>query len=178
MKQKPSYAVFIIATLTVLLFDRCDNQKRLPVEQGQVEPHIISIRKAQTFTASFRSGQAELQKMLRDTSYLSKNFQMPIAVQFNKEVLSLLLRQKDSGGSLAQGIRMYFARNELNQVTLVLVPYDGKNNDIVNRLIDKDVAFIPGITSAYAQTTTGQAVDNALRCPTFCDRSNSGLSLQ
>jgi hypothetical protein len=176
MKQKPAYAFFLLAILTVLLFDRCDNQKRIPFEQSQVEPHIISIRRAQTYTASFRSGQEDLKKMLRDTSYLTRNFQMPLAVQFNKEVLALLLRQKDAGGRLAQGVRMYFARNEQNQVTLVLVPYDGRGNDILNKLIEKDVASIPGISSAYAQELGAQAVDNALRCPTFCDRLSSPLT--
>jgi hypothetical protein len=176
MKHKPGYPFIILAILTVLLFDRCDNQKRIPFEQSQVEPHIISIRKAATYTASFRNGQAELQKLLRDTSYLNRNFQMPVAVQFNKDVLALLLRQKDAGGRLAQGVRMYFARNEMNQVTLVLVPYDGRGNDILNKLIEKDVAYIPGITSAYAQNVAAQAVDNALRCPTFCDRLSSPLT--
>jgi hypothetical protein len=176
MKQKPSYLFFVVALFTVLFFDACDNQKRLPFEQSAVEPHIISINKAASYTSSFRNGQAELQKLLRDTSYLNRNFQMPVAVQFNKEVLALLLRQKDATGKVAQGVRMYFARNEQNQVTLVLVPYDAKGNDVINRLIDKDVASIPGISAAYAQTLAGQAADNALRCPTFCDRSKSPLT--
>jgi hypothetical protein len=170
------FTIIILTLLSASILNSCNNQKRIPQTDGRVEQNIISIRTARAYTANFRRGRSEVISQLKDPAYLDKNFQLPVAVQFNRDVLALLLKQKDSSGNIADGIRFYFARNDQNQVTLVLVPYDRKNNDILNQLIDKDVVSVPGISSAQAQPRlNAQAVDNALRCPTFCDQSNSGL---
>lgn len=175
MKKQPRYSKLPLIFFLLMVMHGCKSGNDFPYDEGNVEQHVISIKTAQAYTASYRSAVAELNKNIGDTAFLKTRFNLPVAVQFNKDVLALLLNQKDPAGNTAAGIRMYFARNEKNEITLVLVPHDKANNDIINRLINKDVAFIPGISAAYAQQPTGQAVDNALRCPTFCDQLNSGL---
>ena len=175
MKQQPFYRVLSLLASLLFIISGCTNRTNIPYNQGNVEANIISIKTAQQYTASYRSAATALSRSLGG-NYLNSNFQLPVAVQFNRDVLALLLNQADSLGNPAAGVRMYFARDGKNQVTLVLVPIDGANNDIVNKLIDKNVVYLPGVTPAYADQVNGQAVNNALRCPTFCDQLNSGLS--
>ena len=52
---------------------------------------------------------------------------------------------------------------------MVLVPYDSKGNDIINHLITEKAAIsIPGISSARAEGSDGQAIENGQRCPVVC----------
>ena len=176
MKHQPLYPPLLVLIIALLSLQACNQRKDIPYEEGRVEENIISIKTAQAYTASYRNAVTALSRRTSGGAFLRDSFQLPVAVQFNKDVLALLLNQKDSAGNYADGVRMYFARDARNQVTLVLVPYDRSNNDIINKLIQKDVAWMPGITSAFADQVDGQAVDNALRCPTFCDHANSGLS--
>jgi hypothetical protein len=174
MKQQALSFTLAVFVIILLSGQSCNNQTGdLPYDEGNVEENIISIKTAQAYTASYRNGVTALSRT--GSGYLRDSFQMPVAVQFNKDVLALLMNQKDSSGGRAEGVRLYFARDAKNQVTLVLVPYDRSNNDIINKLIKKDVAWIPGITPAFAQLVEAQAVDNALRCPTFCDQASSPL---
>jgi hypothetical protein len=175
MKQQPLYPAFLLLVMIMLLVQACNQRRDIPYDEGRVEENIISIKTAQAYTASYRNGVTALSRA-GGSGYLRDSFQLPVAVQFNKDVLALLLNQKDSAGNYADGIRLYFARDARNQVTLVLVPYDRSNNDILKKLIQKDVAWIPGITPAFAQLAEAQAVDNALRCPTFCDQASSPLN--
>src|SRR4051812_39684496 len=105
MKNKSPLSIVIIFIVTCVVLNACDNQKRIPYNEGRVEPHIISVRTATTYTASYRRAKTELQQMLKDPAYLDRSFQMPVAVQFNRDVIALLLSQKDSTGKLADGIR-------------------------------------------------------------------------
>ena len=175
MKQQPLYAALVLCIVIVFFMQACNRKGDIPYEESNVEKNIIPIKTAQAYTASYRNAVAALSRITGGGGYLKDSFQLPVAVHFNKDVLALLLNQKDSSGNYAEGVRMYFARDARNQVTLVMVPYDQQNNDIINKLTQKDVAWLPGITAAFAQELDAHAVDNALRCPTFCDRGGSGL---
>jgi hypothetical protein len=174
MNQHSVYSL-VCALMLLFILQSCNQRKDIPVNEENVERNIISIKTAQRYTARYRSGVTDVSRRMSDRKFLIDSFNMPVAVNFNQDALALLLNQKDRKGAYASGVRMYFARNDSNHVTLVLVPYDAAGNDILNRLIAKDVAWLPGVTRAFAQTTDAQAVDNSLRCPTFCDQSNSGL---
>ena len=175
MKHPSAYSV-IFPLMLFFILQSCNQRNDIPVNEGNVEGNIISIKTAQRFTARYRTGVTDISRRMEDRRFLRDSFNMPVAVNFNNDVLALLLNQKDGKGTYASGVRMYFARNDSNHVTLVLVPYDGNGNDILNKLIAKDVAWLPGVTPAFAQDADAQAVDNSLRCPTFCDQANSGLS--
>ena len=175
MKQQPLYRIFTLFVFLLFIISGCENRNNIPYNEGNVEENIISIKTAQQYTASYRSAVTALSRSAGG-NVLNREFQLPVAVQFNRDVLALLLNQADSSGKPAAGVRMYFARDSKNQITLVLVPIDGANNDIINKLIEKNVVYVPGVTPAYADQVNGQAVNNALRCPTFCDQLSSGLS--
>src|SRR5688500_15363364 len=167
MKQHSLYSL-VSSLMLFLLFQSCNQRSDIPVNEGNVEGNIIPIKTAQRYTARYRSGVTDVSRRMSDRRFLIDSFNMPVAVNFNNDVLALLLNQKDSKGAYASGVRMYFARNDSNHVTLVLVPYDAAGNDILNKLIAKDVVSLPGVTRAFAQDLDAQAVDNSLRCPTFC----------
>jgi hypothetical protein len=169
MKQHPPFLTLLLFAFVLITIQACRSKQNFPYEESNAERFIISLERGKKMTESFRRGVTELSGKVTDPNYLRTGFQLPVAVQFNKDVMALLLNQKDSTGNYAEGIRMYFARNDSNQVTLVLVPHDKNNKDILNRLITKDVTFIPGISAAFAQQRNAQVADNALRCPTFCD---------
>jgi len=74
-----------------------------------------------------------------------------------------LLNQKG-----ADGIRIYFGRDEKGQVRLVLLPVDKNGKDIrVKLLDDKNITQKAG--AAPPDDIDGEAVEAGQRCPTVCD---------
>jgi hypothetical protein len=99
---------------------------------------------------------------------------LPIAESFNRDVIALLLNQKDASGNVAAGVRMYYGINENNEVCLVLTPYDNNGKDIINNLTKSGPVAIkvPGISTASAQVDDGDdgtVIERGQRCPTVCD---------
>jgi hypothetical protein len=143
----------------------------IPVNEDSVRGHILPIDQAQAYTKYFRD--------TRDTFYN----QMPAmrsalnfgqAEAFNKDAIAVLLNQKDASGNMAAGIRIYYGLDKSGQVRMVLVPYDSKGNDIINQLIGEKAVHVPGISSAYADNSGGQTIENGQRCPVVCS-STGGL---
>ena len=173
----------IVIVLTVIT--SCNNNQqqapRITINPDSVKNHIIDIKLAREYTKSFREERSRLDS-LTQRKYLTTEFDLANAESLNRDVFALLLEQKDKEGNPAAGIRMYNGRkyNEAlkrYEVTLVLVPYDRKGNDIINKLTAQTTAIrVPGIKSAQAQGDGGSAVDNAPRCPDVCDDGNSGLN--
>jgi hypothetical protein len=176
MNRKNHFAqLLLVGMFTALLFHGCNDKGGGTNNNPNVTRHIIHIDTARRYTAQFREGLGALKGALRDSTFLNRSFQLPLAVQFNRDILELLLKQTDKKNNIAAGVRMYFAINNKREVTLVLIPYDTSNNDILKNLTGTDVVSIPGISSASAFFLEYQAADNALRCPTICDNGQSGL---
>ena len=176
-------SLFLIA---LFIITSCNNnQKQTPpytvINPDSVKGHIIDIAIARDYTKSFREERTRLDSMTQG-KFLAEQFNLANAQSLNRDVFALLLEQKDKEGNLAAGIRIYNGRkyNEAlkrYEVTVVLVPYDRKGNDIVNKLAVQTSALkIPGIKSANAQNGGGDAIDNAPRCPEACDDGGSGLN--
>jgi len=85
---------------------------------------------------------SEMTKRYRDTTQPGE----VIGVFMGKEKIKAILDQSE-----CKGIRFYFAKNERNQNTIVLVGADSSENDLDNGLI----------------------ADNGCFCPTFCSIANS-----
>lgn len=89
---------------------------------------------------------------LREGSEMTKRYRNSIqpgeiiGVFMGKEKIQAILDQGE-----CKGIRFYFAKNDRNQNTIVLVGADANENDLENGLI----------------------ADNGCYCPSFCSISNS-----
>ena len=176
--MKPVYVTRLLLVsffaLLFILFIGCDNQKNedIPYNEGNIRENILPIKDAIRYTADFRNTRDTFYKRVPD---LERMLNLAKAESFNRDAIAVLLNQKDSSGAYAAGIRMYLGRDQQGQVRYILVPYDSKGNDIINKLITDKAVSIPGIPSAYAQSGDGQTIENGQRCPTICDNGGSGL---
>ena len=179
---------FSITALFAFLFLGCSKdvqEKEITVDRSNVTKHIIPVKLANSYTLKFRTvydkySKSTQQGALKEASIGTSassgcSLNLPIAESFNRDVIALLLNQKDATGGVAAGIRMYYGINENNEVCLVLTPYDNNGKDIINNLsTSAPVAIkIPGISTAAAQTTAtpddGTVIERGQRCPTVCD---------
>ncbi|MBC7903839.1 MAG: hypothetical protein H7Y27_10465 [Gemmatimonadaceae bacterium] len=134
---------------------------KILLDEKRAAEQVIPIVKAKELQRQFIAGRAELGKLVTDTSFLSKHFDLPNAESFNRDAISLLLNQPG-----ADGIRVYYGRDENGKVRLVLLPVDKNGKDIVNKLTGKPVAVtLPGVSTAKAFDEDGEAVETGQICP-------------
>src|SRR6185437_3143936 len=125
--ESPKTSLFLIGIVLclALLFDQCSHGKgstsEIPYNPDSASVHVISIRKAAELARNFSSGKAELGRALKDTSYLSKSFNMPLAEKFNRDAIIQLLNEKG-----AKGVRIYLGKDADGLVKMVLVATDEK----------------------------------------------------
>jgi hypothetical protein len=139
-----------------------------PINEDSARPHAISIADAAALTANFRNTVDTLNKKCPE---FKDSMQFGYSEAFNSDVYRVLLRQKDSTGKFAAGIRIYYGLGKTGQVQLVMVPYDQNGNDILNHLISGDNKPVPGVSPAHTEalTVTGaQAMEQGQHCPTVC----------
>jgi hypothetical protein len=134
------------------LFQQCSSPVKpaateIPFNKDSAQAHYISLKDAEQLTANFRRGEAELARQLKDTGYLQKNFNLPIAGEFNRDAIAVLLNHKG-----AEGIRIYLAQDDKGIVKFVLVGVDGQGKDITGPPNSKEEFLL----------------DATLRCPTMC----------
>jgi hypothetical protein len=165
-----SWASFLLLAALVILINSCDQPKTIatgdiPYNEDSVKSHIISIDVARTYTSTFRNMTDTFDRQLPQ---LKSGYDLGRAEAFNRDVMALLLNQKDSLGNPAAGIRIYYGLDKGGQVRTVLVPYDKNGNDIIKQLITDKAVSIPGVSSAKAYWDNGQVIENGQRCPTAC----------
>ncbi|MBV4357172.1 hypothetical protein [Pinibacter aurantiacus] len=185
MKKMFFFSVFALFTIA-FLFLGCSKdvqEKEISVDRSNVTKHIISVKLANSYTHKFRTvydKYTQSQGAMKSASIGSSaasggcSLDLPIAESFNRDVIALLLNQKDATGGIAAGIRMYYGINENNEVCLVLTPYDNNGKDIINNLSKSAPVAIklPGVNTASAQTVgldDGGVIERGQRCPTVCD---------
>lgn len=81
--------------------------------------HLISLTDAARLTERYR------RNVPKDTS---GSIIQPIAVSFDKEAIDFLTEQRDYNG-----LKVYFALNERNEMTAVLVAIDQNGDDIIGQ---------------------------------------------
>ncbi|MDH7462192.1 hypothetical protein QEG73_12920 [Chitinophagaceae bacterium 26-R-25] len=179
---------------TAFLFLGCSKdvqEKEISVDRSNVANHIISVKLANSYTHKFRTvydkytqsqGAMKSASVGTAASGGGSSLDLPIAESFNRDVIALLLNQKDATGGIAAGIRMYYGINENNEVCLVLTPYDNNGKDIINNLTKSAPVAIklPGISTASAQISgedDGTVIERGQRCPTVCDLASPLLTL-
>jgi hypothetical protein len=156
--KTPVLRLTMLSLVAGLAFAGC-NDGKIPVDTEQARRHIIEVKQGKAYTTSFRQGRQELARRLGDSAFLRDTFNLPIALLLNQEG--------------AEGVRIYFGRDEKGLVRLVLVPVDSKGQNIIRRFLGSTTAYIPGVKSANAAPPEddGDAIENGQRCPTMCDGS-------
>lgn len=163
--MKTSPLLLLTSLLFVIAVAGCSGgDGGIPVNEERAKEHIIKVTAAKNYTKSLQAGLEQLNRRLGDNT-IRDSFNIPLAETFNRDAIALLLNQEG-----ADKIRIYFGRNEKNEVCLILVPVDKNGNNIIKKLIGSKTAFIPGVTAAYAQGDE-EAIEAGQRCPHVCDNS-------
>lgn len=143
-----------------------------PINEDSVRPHAIPIAVAAKYTADFRNG---IDSFNKNCPKFAETMQFGRAEAFNSDVFRLLLRQKDSTGKPAAGIRIYFGLDEKGVVKFVMVPYDVNGADILHHLISTDEKQVPGVSPAKTEALViggAQAMEMGQICPPICSPGN------
>lgn len=163
MKRTTSLLTLLILLLIALLIYAWFFRP-IPVDREQAKAHIIQMNEAARYTNAFNAAKQQLAAQLRDSSYLDREFNLPVCELFNKDAISALLNKKGT-----TGVRIYLGLNEKKEVCFVIVPVRGEGKDI-NEKMFADAGFaIPGISRAMAQDAGGEALERGIRCPHMCD---------
>lgn len=167
MKRSQSVPWIIILLLVLLLIYReFGRGGGIPVDRERAKEHIISMKEARDYTHAFDSAKDELQAQLKDSSYLSTRFKLPVCEMFNKDAIGALLNKKG-----ADGIRVYLGLNREREVVFVLVPVNAQGKDLHRgKLVAQNNFWVPGISTAYADASVDdEAIERGHRCPYTCD---------
>lgn len=116
-------------------------RKRILILSSNFKIYIMSFNGNEGDFITLREG-SEMTKRYRDTIQPGE----VIGVFMGKEKIKAILDQSE-----CKGIRFYFAKNERNENTLVLVGASADQNDMVDGLI----------------------ADNGLPCPSLCSSTNA-----
>jgi hypothetical protein len=167
--------VFLLIVLTTFCLSGCgDRGDGLPpINEDSVISHAISIAQAAQYTASFRNSIDSVNQkcpVFKDSMHFGK------AEAFNSDVFRVLINVKDSTGTLAAGIRIYYGRGTDGLIRMVMVPYDKNGNDILTHLVGAPEKPVPGVSPAKTEAlTTGggaQAMEQGQQCPPACGGGN------
>jgi hypothetical protein len=178
MKSKP-FSWLSLLSISFVMAIGCTQPLKfpgsIPVNEDSVRRHILPIAEAVEYTAHFRT--------VRDTFYkqhppLGNAMNMGQAEAFNRDAIAILLNQKDASGNDAAGVRIYYGLDKNGLVKMILVPYDSRGNDIINKLVGEKAVSVPGLSSANAFGSDGQTIEVGQRCPTICSDGTSGLNGQ
>jgi hypothetical protein len=139
-----------------------------PVNVDSVTDHVIPIKEAIDFTTRFRN---TVDTLNAHCTGFKDSFQIGHAEAFNRDSYYLLLKQKDSSGHYAAGIRIYYGIDPKGVMKLIMVPYSRDGYDIIKNLISVDEKPVPGVSPAKVESlSTGgaQALEMGQLCPTVC----------
>ncbi|MEO5995246.1 MAG: hypothetical protein ABIN89_01035 [Chitinophagaceae bacterium] len=165
MQCKFSPAAAIILFLSLMALFSCKQNQNggnvndtFKFDSATAAKSVIPIAEAVTLQQSFISTYGEVKKLIRDTSYLAKNFNIPNGEAFSKDAILLLLSQKE-----AVGIRVYYGKDSKGVVRLVLLPVRKDGSVIYNKLI---TGGKPAPDSASrALSSAFEAVETGQTCP-------------
>jgi hypothetical protein len=172
--------LFSLIALSTLLLSGCGDRPgggEPPINEDTVKAHVIPIQLAAAYTKDFR---ANIDTFNQKCPGFKEQMNFGKAEAFPSDLYRLLLKQKDSTGTIAAGIRIYYGRGSDGLIRLVLVPYDKNGNDIINKLVSVDAKQLPGVSpEAKTATTTssdGQAGEQGQHCPAVCSDASSPLN--
>lgn len=173
MLRNFSISIGMILLVSVLLYSCNDHNFNQPGNTGEIKfdtavaaRSVIPISQAIAFQQSFINTRTELSKLTRDTTFLTKNFNLPNGEAFSKDALLLLLSQKD-----ADAVRVYYGKDSKGVVRLVLLPITKDGKVIYNKLITSSSTNPPRDTTKTAlksnavNDSDAEAVETGQTCP-------------
>jgi hypothetical protein len=165
--MKSTKTLIAVASLTFVasVLYSCKDEKggEIQVDKERARVHIIPIKQADAYRDSYVKTKAVLYQQVKDSNFLDQQFDLPVAEMFNRDAIALLLNQQG-----ADGIRIYFGRDDKGQVRLVLLPVDKNGKDIRRKLLD-DKSLTQKAAAQPEGDLDGEGVEVGLRCPTLCD---------
>lgn len=138
------------------------------VNEDSVRNHVISLKEAIDFTTRFRK---TVDTLNTHCPPFKDSFRVGHSEAFNRDSYYLLLKQKDSTGSPAAGIRIYYGLDDKGVMKLVMVPYDKNGNDIIKHLVSVGDKPVPGVSAAKTESLAvdgAQAMETGQLCPPNC----------
>lgn len=161
MKSK---RILVAVAGIVLALSACEQKGGdIPVDRERAKAHIIPISDADAYRDNFGKTKETLRGLISDSSFLDRQFDLPVAEMFNRDAIALLLNQEG-----ADGIRIYFGRDANGKIRLVLLPVDKNGKDIRKMLID-DKNITQNAAAQPPGGGFGQAVEVGQRCPDLCN---------
>jgi len=161
-KFSPAASIVLFALMVLLGCQQNqgggNNDGTLKFDTAIAAKSVIPIAEAVTLQQNFIRTFGEVKKLIRDTSYLTKNFNIPNGEAFSKDALLLLLSQKE-----ATGIRVYYGKDSKGVVRLVLLPVRKDGSVIYNKLIASGKPAPDSASSALSSAV--QAVETGQTCP-------------
>jgi hypothetical protein len=167
--MKPSNLILPLTVLVAAVTafgcnDNGTNNGRIPFNERRAQESVISIDTAKQYQANFISTRETVSRLIGDTNFLRQNFNVPNAESFTRDAIILLLNQTG-----ADGIRLYYGKDNAGIVRFVILPIDKNGKDIQTVLIEPgqtNAISIPGIHDAKANPPSQfQAVENGQTCP-------------
>lgn len=151
--------------LTALLIAGCKDREpgdgKIPFDRKKALEHIIPVSLGSQYSKNFVGlRDTILPRVILDSSFLPRRFNLPIAETFNRDAIIALLNADG-----ATGVRVYFGNDEKGLVRLVLMPVDKEGKDIITTLVEDSTANRNSSQSKAAAFTEGQSVENGQRPP-------------
>lgn len=150
--------------LILLVYAWFFRRTAIPVDNELVKEHAIPMKEAASYTQAFADAKNRLAAQLKDSSYLSREFNLPVCELFNRDAIAAVLNKQGT-----TGIRIYLGLNEKREVCFVIVPTGKEGKDIRGQLVADNSPWIPGVSKAMAQDQFEQALERGIRCPHMCD---------
>ncbi len=146
----------------ILLFTACQapGDGKIPFNEEKAREQIIPVSQGSRLSNNFvHLRDSVLPAQLRDSSFLSTRFNLPIGETFNRDAIIALLNAPG-----AAGVRVYLGTDENGLVRMVLMPVDAQQKDIITKLTGNSTA---AKSAGQARTTTveGESVENGQRPP-------------
>lgn len=145
MKAKNIPLILLILVTGCITLSACSN--KINIDEKRAKEQLIPIDQANEYQKKFIASHEELAKLITDSSFLKKQFNLPDGETFNRDMIGHLLNQDGT-----DGIRIYYGEDEKGQIRLVLLPVDKEGKAIiVASLANIKAINIPGISSASAK---------------------------
>jgi len=154
------YVLFF--TVLLGLYSSCNNDRggKIPFNEERARQQIIPVKQGSQYSVKFvNQRDSVLPKLIRDSSFLEQQFNLPIAETFNRDAIIALLNADG-----ADGVRIYFGNDDKGLVRLVLMPVDKEGNDIVTKLTGTLSDKAAGQAAKLA-AEDGESVENGQRPP-------------
>lgn len=150
----------LLAGIFCLASCKVDNDGKIPFNEEKAREQIIPVSQGSRLSNNFVNlRDSVLPSQVRDSSFLSSRFNLPIGETFNRDAIIALLNAPG-----AAGVRVYLGTDDNGLVRMVLMPVDAQQKDIITKLTGNSTAA-KAAGQARTATVEGESVENGQRPP-------------